>query len=242
MADPRLRNVDKTKPPYPLGCFTHKTIMKVAGGIIYLLCTRGEARLEGQDWERIFADGISAEWKPSNVGLDDVQLESACWGAKTVKTPSPAKTKKIRLISGRNSIDFSYGESDPRSLSPGIVGTQVLNIWNERVSSVRKHFKHVRTVVLLKSKDLSECAIFELETVRYEPERYSWKWNARRNLEGFATNDVHKFTWQPHGSQFTIIEDVPENRVAFRLKLPEPMDAAKVLEAIGFEETWVQIL
>jgi len=32
------------------------------------------------------------------------------------------------------------------------------------------------------------------------------------NLEGYdRSGDAHVFTWQPHGSQFTIIENVPEH-------------------------------
>lgn len=204
--------------------------------------TRGEARLEGSDWERIFAEGIQAEWKPSNIGLDDVRLGSCCWGAKTVKNSKPATAQRIRLISGRNSLDYSYRQSDSRGLSEDEIGKHVIDIWNARVSSVRQRFAHCRTIVLIKSGDLSECVLFEFETLRFEPERFKWEWNIHGNLEGKDDAGHHKFTWQPHGAQFTIIEEVPENKVAFRLRLPNRLPRDAALQALGFDETWVEIM
>jgi hypothetical protein len=242
MEEPKLRTADKIKPPYPLGLFPKDTVMRVAGSIIYQLYTRGEARLEGPDWEQIFADAIQAEWKPSNIGLDDVQLGNCCWSAKTVKNKHPANAQRIRLITGRNSLDYSYKQSDSRGLTPAEIGKRVLGIWNGRASSIRQRFAHCRTVVLMKSDDLSECALFEFETLRFEPERFIWKWNGRGNLEGRDENGLHKFTWQPHGAQFTVVEDVPTNRLAFKLRMPEKQARDITLKAIGFDDSWVTIL
>lgn len=242
MDDPKLRKVDKVRPPYQLGMFPKNVIIDVAKQIVYLLHTRGEARLEGSDWERIFATAINAEWKPSNVGLDDVRLDGCCWGAKTVKATHPATVSRVRLISGRNSLDYSYNANDPRQLPPGEVGNLVLRIWNARVESILKRFAHSRTVVLVKNNDLTELALFETETVRFDPERYRWSWNQRRNLEGSDEQGIHRFTWQPHGSQFTIVEDIPPTRRSFRLRKPPPMNLDDVLRGIGFDETWVEII
>ena len=54
---------------------------------------------------------VGADWKPSNVGLDDVVLDNCCWGAKTVFAGSKdiSKQKVVRLVSGRNSLTFSFG-------------------------------------------------------------------------------------------------------------------------------------
>lgn len=242
MSEPRLRTADKVPAPYPIGKFPQKTIYRIAAEIVYHLHTRGEARLEGSDWERIFAEGIQAEWKPSNIGLDDVRLGSCCWGAKTVKNSKPATAQRIRLISGRNSLDYSYRQSDSRGLSEDEIGKHVIDIWNARVSSVRQRFAHCRTIVLIKSGDLSECVLFEFETLRFEPERFKWEWNIHGNLEGKDDAGHHKFTWQPHGAQFTIIEEVPENKVAFRLRLPNRLPRDAALQALGFDETWVEIM
>lgn len=243
MQRPRLRTADKVTPPYRLGHFPKNTIYDIAAGVVYLLATRGEARLEGPDWERIFAESVKADWTPSNIGLDDVRLGCCCWGAKTVKAARPAQAQRVRLISGRNSLDYSYKRSDSRGFTPDRIGAMVLGIWNERVSSVRQRFAHCRTVVLIKSNDLSECAVFESETVRFDPDQYAWNWNARNNLEGFdKETGVHRFTWQPHGSQFTVVEDVPADRLAFRIRVPEPLSRQATLKALGFDKSWVTIV
>ena len=239
---PRLRTVEKNQAPYPLNDFSSGFAYAIGREIIYLLAYKGKGVLEGSEWEEIFAHCIGAEWKPSNVGLDDVVLGNTAWGAKTVKSnlKDLKSLKKVRLISGRNSPVYSYDEIIDRSVAPDILGEQVLEIWNERVSSIREKYKHLRTVVLVKSHDLAKVIVFELETIRYEPDLFNFVWNKNGNLEGFdkKTNNK-KFVWQPHGSQFTIFETVPENSLFLELKKPESLDKEKVLNAIGFDKTWI---
>jgi len=210
--------------------------------LVFLLATRQSPRLEGQDWEEIFSRLIGADWENSNVGLDDVRLEQCAWGCKTVKVKIPSAAKTVRLISGRNSPIFSFGDGDILNQEPSLLGEKVLAIWNERVSAIKKNFKYLRTVVLVKSEDLLEVAVFELETIRFEPERISWEWNKSKNLEGFDENRRHRFTWQPHGSQFTIIEKVPEDRLALKIEKPPLLDRDRLLDAIGFDNSWLKVL
>jgi len=208
-----------------------------------MLASKGKPELEGSDWESIFASCIGADWKPSNVGLDDVIIGNSAWGAKTVKSGNkPSKTKKVRLISGRNSPVYSYGENIDTNANPNLVGQLVLDIFNERVSAIREKYKHLRTVVLIKSNDLSEVVVFEFDTIRYDPELFVWEWNKNNNLVGKvkATNE-HRFTWQPHGSQFTIVENVPEKHLVIRIKQPEKLDKEHVLQALGFDKTWITV-
>ncbi|MFN4911258.1 MAG: hypothetical protein ACK5G8_08480, partial [Flavobacteriales bacterium] len=185
-----------------------------------------------------------ADWKPSNVWLDDVILGNTALGAKTVKasTKDFNNLKHVRLISGRNSPVYSFGNTIDTSADPNIIGEQVLEIWNERVSAVREKFKHLRTVVLVKSDDLSQVAVFEFDTIRYDAELYDFIWNKNGNLEGYLKGTkVKRFTWQPHGSQFTITEDVPEKTLILKIKQPKNLDKKKVLKAIGFDKSWVTI-
>lgn len=86
---PKLRTVNKVKPPYPLNEFPHEFPYLLGKEIIYLLATRERPSLEGQDWENIFSKSIKADWKPSNVGLDDVVLKNCTWGAKTILSQKP---------------------------------------------------------------------------------------------------------------------------------------------------------
>lgn len=240
---PKLRTVDKSLPLFPLNDFPNDFPFTLGKEIVYLLASKGKAVLEGEEWESIFATCIGAIWKPSNVGLDDVILGNTAWGAKTVKATNPSSTKKVRLISGRNSPVYSFGETIDVHADPNSVGISVLEIWNERVSAVREKFQNLRTVVLVKSNDLSEVVVFEFDTIRYDPELFTWEWNKNGNLLGIekSTNE-HRFTWQPHGSQFTIIEDVPEKSLIINIKQPEILNKEEILEALGFNNSWISVI
>jgi len=240
---PKLRTVNKSIPAFPLNKFPKDFPFLLGKELIYLLASKGKPELEGSDWENIFANCIGAEWKPSNVGLDDVVLGNTAWGAKTVKAKKPSEQKRVRLISGRNSPTYSFGERIDTNENPNTIGELVLDIWNERVSAIREKYKHVRTVVLMKSNDLSEVAVFEFDTIRYDKELYKWEWNKNNNLIGIdkRTNE-HKFTWQPHGSQFTIIEEVSEKSLIIRIKQPEMLDKEQILNALGFDKSWITVI
>ena len=238
---PRLRTVDKVRPPYPLNKFPETFGYTLGKEIVYLLATKSIPDLRGSDWEQIFATSINAEWKPSNVGLDDVVLGNCAWSAKSVKNQNPKTVKRVRLISGRNSPAYSFDETN-LDADPNKLGGLVLDIWNERVSAIREKFKHLRTVVLVKSDDLLTLAVFEFETIRYDPELFFWKWNKNNNLEGYAKEDQkHHFTWQRHGSQFTVIEEVPDDCLLIEARKPPKLEKEAVLKAINFDKTWVTV-
>jgi hypothetical protein len=191
----------------------------------------------------MFARIVGADWKPSNVGLDDIVLGDCAWGAKTVKHSAPFTANRVRLISGRNALVYSYDDtSDLKSADVQEMGRKILMIYNSRVWAVRKKYRHLRTVVLIKGDDLTETSVFEFETVAFNPDEYTWRWNENKNLEGCDGAGRHCFTWQPHGSQFTIMETVPEDRLRVRVKKPEPLAREVVLDAVGFNSEWVQIV
>lgn len=239
---PKLRTVNKSVSAFPLNEFPKEFPFLLGKELIYLLASKGKPELEGSEWESIYASCIGADWKPSNVGLDDVIIGNTAWGAKTVKASKPSKQKKIRLISGRNSPNYSFGERSDHKTDANLIGKLVLDIWNERVSAIREKFKHLRTVVLIKSLDLTEVVVFEFDTIRYDPELYKWEWNKNNNLVGTHKNTgEHRFTWQPHGSQFTIIEDVPKKALVIKIKQPKTLDKDQILKALGFEKSWVTV-
>lgn len=245
MSEPRLRIVNKAVAPFALNKFPSKFVDSFAREIVYMMATKQAMSLEGNEWEQIFAICVGAEWKPSNVGLDDVVLDNCCWGAKTVfsGTKNISNLKTVRLVCGRNSPTFSFGVDRITSQDPNIIGKMVLDIWNERVSAVRQIFKFARTVVLVKAKDFSEYLIFELNTVRYDSELYYFVWNKNNNLEGYdKKTDKHKFTWQPSGSQFTIIEEVPEEKLHIKVKKPELINKELLLKTINFDSSWYTVV
>lgn len=241
--EPKLKGVQKYHPEYPLGQFPADFALELGKEIIYLLATRNPPTLEGADWERIFAKCIGAEWTPSNVGLDDVQLHQMAWGAKTVKNKNPFTARHVRLISGRNSPDYSFQIENVHTEDANALGEMILGIWNARVVEVRKRFATTRTVVLVKGDDLSEVSVFEEETVRFLPEEYEWEWNQRNNLDGYLKGtDVKRFTWQPHGAQFTVVSTIPDNRLRLRIRRPPLLNREEVLRQLKFDDSWIEVV
>lgn len=246
MPEPRLRTVNRvTPPPFEKNKFPARFLERLGAEIAYMEATKDTMSIEGSEFEQIFANCIGANWVPSNVGLDDVQLDSCCWSAKTVYGGNNLGTQKqVRLISGRNSPVYSYGEEEITPVAdPDHIGGLVLGIWNDRISAIREQFKYTRTVVLVKSKDFSDFLIFETDAIRYDPELFYFKWNDRGNLEGYTrAGNQHRFTWQPHGSQFTIIEEIPEDRLHFQVRKPDKLNKEVVLQGIGYTKDWVMII
>lgn len=244
MPEPKLKTVNKAVPPYPLGKFPKAFIETVGLEIIFILATSRRPTLEGSEWERIFAKAIDAEWKPSNVGLDDVVKGSFAWGAKTVKCPNPHNTSSVRLISGRNSPEYSF---EAIAKTDDGIGKQVLQIWNGRVEGIREKFKELRTVVLLKPQDFDQdripFSVFEFETVRYPEDKFEWKRNTKHNLEGYdKKTGMHRFTWQRHGSQFTIKEPTPVHVTKFFIKRPPELSEKEIFKLMGYDPSWIEVV
>ena len=80
---PKLRTVNKSVSVFPLNKFPKEFPFLLGKELIYLLATKGKPELEGSEWESMFAYCIGADWKPSNVGLDDVVMGNTAWGAKS---------------------------------------------------------------------------------------------------------------------------------------------------------------
>lgn len=111
------------------------------------------------------------------------------------------------------------------------------------MTDVRKKFATTRTVVLIKGEDLTSVSVFEEEACKFLPEDYEWEWNQKGNLEGYVKGtDIKKFTWQPHGSQFTVITKVPEGRLKLRIRQPPHLDREGVLRQLKFDPSWIEIV
>ena len=79
-----------------------------------------------------------------------------------------------------------------------------------------------------------------MDVKEYDPNNYEWRENARDNFEGIdKSTGRHAFTWQPHGSQFTILYEVPNHAVKFTIKKPGMIDPAVLKKAIGFDKDWI---
>ena len=242
MKSPRLRDSRKaiSSELYHLNEIPDEIVTMIGGYFIYLLHV-GRKDITGNDWGDAFARAIGGNHLESPLGIADVVKDRMAWSLKTVKSTDPFKAKRIRLISGRCSPDFSYGIADPHK-DIQQTGTAVLGIWNERVNIAYDHYNPVRTAILIRSNSLDKFCLFEEENHRYRTSDYKWEENSNGNLIGrnIETGKVC-FTWQPHGSQFTIHEEVPMHAVKFTIKHHEIMTPESILQALDFDSSWVKI-
>lgn len=243
MQRPKLRDNKSNKvfELYSIGDVPNKVICEVGKRIIYYFAV-GSADISGEDWGDIFAKSINGEHLNSPIGLADVIYEGMAWSVKSVKNTKPHSCSSVRIISGRCSPDYSYNITDPHE-DVEKTGRAVLNIWNERVNIAKEKFEPLRSSLLIRNPNTLHFTIFEHELFRFNTNDFVWKTNRNGNLEGFEVGtEKHKFTWQPHGSQFTIIYDVPASAKKFKLKRPGVLDFGVTMKQIGFDESWVTIL
>lgn len=244
MKHPKLRDSKRllTHEPYPINEIPDDIIKNIGKQLVYMLCV-GHKDLTGDDWGNIFAEAIGGNHLQSPVGIADVVYEKMAWSMKTVKKDKPHNGSfQIRLISGRCSPDYSYGINDPHE-DIQKTGRAVLNIWNERVNIAQDYYNPLRTSILIRSNDLLSYTLFEEENHRYVASEYRWEENPNGNLIGIdIETGLTCFTWQPHGSQFTIHTKVPQNAVKFRIKQPPKLDLETTLQQINYYDEWVEIL
>ena len=118
-----------------------------------------------------------------------------------------------------------------------------MGIWNERVNIAQDYYNPVRTSVLIRSNDLLSYCLFEEENHRYRTSDYIWEVNEKGNLVGKDTETGRVcFTWQPHGSQFTIHTLVPDNALKFKIKRPPSLAKEAILDSLGFDASWIEII
>src|SRR4051812_6115768 len=242
---PRLRDAGRRvgREPYPLNEIPDAVVLRVAEHLTYLLAT-GRGDVGGDDWGDAFAHAIGGDHLARPVGIADVVWSGMAWSTKTVKvtgSAGPHHATRVRLISGRNSPDYSMGITDPH-VDIAATGRAVLSIWNERVSIAQDQYRPVRTIVLARSADLLSYAMFEEENHRFVTSDYAWSVNANGNLQGaHRESGAVRFTWQPHGSQFTIHTPVPSTARRFTLTRPPAMQMREVLDSIGYADAWVAL-
>jgi len=243
MKHPRLRDSKKltTEELYPLGEVPESIIKRIGAHVVFLLHS-GRTDISGDDWGDIFAEAIGGTHFSSPVGIADVAQGKMAWSMKTVKAKTPFNSRSVRLISGRCSPDYSFGITDPHE-DIQRTGQAVLAVWNERINIAYEEYNPVRVSVLVRGEDLTEFTLFEEYIERFNTHDYEWEENKNGNLIGVnkKTGET-SFTWQPHGSQFTIHTKVPEDAIKFKVRKPPitPMD--EVLKNIKFDESWVQII
>lgn len=102
-------------------------IYKIGKWLIYSLAV-GKSNISGEDWGDIFGKAIKGNHLSSPVGSADIILDKEAWSLKSIQHNNPHTCEHIRVISGRNSPDYSYGITDPRE-DIQKTGEAVLGIW-----------------------------------------------------------------------------------------------------------------
>lgn len=242
MNNPRLRgNRPQRRGPFQLGQIPDSVLTEIGKQIVHRLAI-GHRDLSGDDFGTIFANAIHGLHRASPLGLADVEYSGCAWSVKTVKATSPFTQRQVRLISGRNSPDYSMGITDPH-LDPAATGRAVLSIWNARVNEAMREFEDLRVAVLIRNMQTRDFVLFEEEAQRFVPDEFEWTFNRRHNLEGRdRTTGQHRFTWQPHGSQFTVIRRVPPSARQFSIPQDIPtVNPSAIFAAIQFQPDWIQV-
>jgi hypothetical protein len=243
MQRPKLRDnkARKVYELYPIGAVPDNIIKAIGKWMVYNFAV-GKHDIDGEDWGDIFARAIEGEHLNSPIGLADVVLDGMAWSVKSVKHNNPHQAESARVISGRCSPDFSHGITDPHE-DIALTGRAVLSIWNERVNVAKDKFEPLRSSLLLRNPNSMEFTLFEHELFRFNTNDYVWSVNKNGNLEGKEVkSNKHKFTWQPHGSQFTILYEIPQSAIKFKVKRPPILDFNNTMTQIGFDDSWVTIL
>ncbi|KJG15287.1 hypothetical protein [Photobacterium angustum] len=238
LGTPRIRDRKDTQRPYPLNQIPKKYLIEIGKHISYLIAT-GEKGITGEKWEEIFAKSIGGDKLGRSLGLADVVKDNFSWSVKTVKSNKPHYQKSIRIISGRNNVKFSYGIENPLD-NIEKTGEAVISIFNERLRTAKSNYKDLTHSFLLRSDDLTSYTLFEIEAYEIDPKTIIWNVNKNGNFEG-RVDGKHRFTWQPDGSQFTVIYTVPDDAIKFTIKKPEPLNFDLVIKEIGFDKDWVTI-
>jgi hypothetical protein len=230
---PRLEN------EWKLGAIPESIIKKIGEELIYRIAI-GQPDT-GDDFGNIFAAAIEGRHRKSSSGIVDVVRGKNAWSVKTLHKDNPLTIKKVNLISGRNSPIFSHNISDPHH-DVDVTGRAVLSIWNARFNEALHEYNDLRIVVILRNTMKGEFLIFEEKATEYAVDDYVWEKNVRGNLEGYEkSTGEHKFTWQPHGAQFTVIRRVPGSAITLHTKEPDPIEKEHVLRFIGYDDSWIHM-
>ncbi len=227
--------------PYPLNEIPQSTIVDICARLVHFIAVGNADWKDGDIFSRMFADSINGQVLNSPLGIADVVYESCAWSVKTVKNTRPHEATKVRLISGRNSPKYSAGITDSTK-DIQATGRAVLDIYNQRIEQARSQYDTIRMLILLRNMADLSFTIYERPIEPYATNNYTWKLNKRKNHEAYR-DDVHIFTWQPHGSQFTIIESIPPGATKFEIdRQVSPLLMEHVLQLVRFKPEWVKIL
>ena len=226
--------------PYPLNEFSESIIQSLGKHLVHYLAV-GHPDVSGNDFASMFATSIGGNAYSKPLGIADVAWNGICWSVKTVKNKDPFGCKLVRLISGRNSPAYSAGIEDPY-IDIQATGRAVIEVYNARIDEAKKQHDEARLLVTIRDMVTRRFTIYEREIHKYPVNNFIWKLNKSRNFEAYE-GERHAFTWQNHGSQFTIKEKVPEGTTRFQIVKNVPiLEMHEIVDLIKFKPDWIEIL
>ena len=221
-----------------MGSIPRDLIVRAACHVVYNLAV-GRTDIDGNTWADIFAKAVDGKHLGAPLGLADIVRDNCAWSGKTVKNSDPYRAKSVRLIVGRNSPEHSFGIPNPFS-DIRATGRAVLAIWNARVDIAAGEHEDLRMIVLIRDMNRLRFSLFETEIGRFVADDYEWEKNRNGNLIGRNKADgVQEFTWQPHGSQLTILRRVPGSAIRFSVRRPPMLDFDEIMRRVKFDDSWV---
>jgi hypothetical protein len=238
--DPKLRGKQKRRSAlYPLGQIPPSIVVEIGRRLVHRM-TVGQVDIEGNDFGEIFAQSIRGTHRGKPFGIADVIWQGCAWSVKTVKDKNPFTQTNIRVISGRNNVNYSFGIKDPYA-DIAATGAGILEIWNKRLDTSLNEFDDLRIFIMVRNMSTLEFTLMEIEPVRFVASEYYWEKNKRGNLLGFdVRRKEHRFTWQ-YSTQFTVMRHIPASAYRFRIKQRPPMlQQAHVLQFAKYEDDWIQ--
>ena len=244
--DPRLKGASgASRGPWPVGAIPDSVLYALGRGIVHWQAV-GNSDITGDKFSDMFAEAVGGEHLAKPLGLGDVVSDGTAWSLKTVKKRNVRQSAVDRFISGRNSPDFSLGVADPRK-DPEATGRDVLAIWNSRLNASLDEFNELRLACLIRDHQLRDFCLFEQPLTQFPVGDYTWRFEAlmkgaNENLQGYelATGE-HRFTWQPHGGQFTVKRPRPGSSRYFRIVKNVPLHTKEsVLKWIGYRDSWIE--
>lgn len=243
MTNTRLRgNKARIQNAWPLGSFPKDVIVGIGKRLVHRMVV-GHSDITGDDFGNIFADAIEGKHLLKPLGIADVLLNGNAWSVKTVKAVKPFDQKIVRLISGRNSPDYSLGIENPHT-DIQATGKAILMVWNARIDESLHEHNTLRIAVLARNFETKEFVLFEEDAARFSTDDFFWIKNKQGNFEGHNKNtQEHCFTWQPHGAQFTIKRHVPGSAVKFIINQNPPLvEVEHVLRLAEYNDDWIEIV
>ncbi|MBC6438754.1 MAG: hypothetical protein GDA52_11670 [Rhodobacteraceae bacterium] len=236
----RGQNKARKHEPYPLSEFSESVIQVLGKHIVHYLAV-GHTDVSGDDFASMFAQAIGGMHYAAPLGIADVAWNGIGWSVKTVKNRAPHSCTSVRLISGRNAPSYSAGISNPFN-DIQATGRAVIEIYNARIDQAKDEHDELRMLVFIRDMPTRRFTIYEREISKYPVNNFEWRLNRNKNFEAWE-GARHAFTWQPHGSQFTILEPVPSGASRFQITKNVPvLEMQQIINLVRFSPDWIRIL